>query len=162
MLEKFEFIIISPADIERVLRVQERAYLSFYHEEAESFLSKMKLSTSACYGVIEEGRLIAYGISFPWLKDKPVDLNSALNENPVKSDVMYIHDIAVDPDYRGMGLGEALLKRILEESLALGIKELALVAVQGSKRYWVKFGFIESYSEVKGYGPEAVKMVLTL
>jgi GNAT superfamily N-acetyltransferase len=162
MFEKFKFFRISPVDIAGVIRVQERAYLPFFHENAESFVSKMKLSPATCYGVLNEGRLVAYGISFPWFKSQGVDLNSTLTENSVKPDLMYIHDISVDPDYRGLGLGEALFKRILEDTLSKGLNELALVAVQGSKTFWSRFGFTITDSEVKGYGPDAVTMVLKL
>lgn len=136
--------------------------MPLFHEKFESFLSKMILSPKTCYGVLNEGRLIAYAISFPWVKDESVDLNSASKNSSAKTDTMYIHDISVDPDYRGLGLGEALYKRILEDTLSSGLKELALVAGQGSSKFWARFGFVNSDSEVEGYGAEAVKMVLKL
>jgi ribosomal protein S18 acetylase RimI-like enzyme len=162
MLQKLEFIRINLGSLEGVLKVQDRAYQTFLHENAESFISKMKLSSSSCYGVLDEDRLIAYGISFPWLINQDVMLNSSLKRMPGKPDLMYIHDIAVDPDYQGLGLGEGLFLRILNDSLDLGVNQLVLVAVQGSQRFWAKFGFIEAEHDVDGYGSGAVKMVLNL
>ena len=105
---KFEFVKIGLEHLDGILRVQEKAYSSQFHEKAETFVSKIKFSPETCYGVLEDERLIAYGISFPWLKNESVNLNSSLNQKPQKPEVMHVHDISVDPDYRGLGLAESL------------------------------------------------------
>ena len=159
---KFEFVKIGLEHLDGILRVQEKAYSSRFHEKAETFVSKIKFSPETCYGVLKEDRLIAYGISFPWLKDESVNLNSSLNQKPQKPEVMHVHDISVDPDYRGLGLAESLFLRIAHDAFAIGLNALTLVAVQGSSTYWSRFGFVESRSNVDDYGTEAVKMVLAL
>lgn len=159
---KFEFVKIGLENLDGILRVQEKAYSSRFHEKAETFVSKIKFSPETCYGVLEENRLIAYGISFPWLKDESVNLDSTLSQKPQKPEVMHVHDISVDPDYRGLGLAESLFLRIAHDAFAIGLNALTLVAVQGSSTFWSRFGFIESHSNVDDYGTEAVKMVLAL
>jgi ribosomal protein S18 acetylase RimI-like enzyme len=160
MSKKLEFIRIDLSHLEGVLSVQEISYLPLFHENAESFVSKMKLSPSTCYGVLDEGKLIAFGISFPWFNNLSVEFNSSLEMKSTKPDIMYIHDISVAPDYRCLGLGEAIFKRILDSALEKGLNEVVLVAVQGSSTFWSRFGFTILESQVNGYGVEAVKMVL--
>jgi GNAT superfamily N-acetyltransferase len=159
---KFEFVKIGLEHLDGILRVQERAYSSRFHEKAETFVSKIKFSPETCYGVLDGNRLIAYGISFPWLKNESVNLNSSLSQAPQNPEVMHVHDISVDPDYRGLGLAESLFLRIAHDAFVIGLNALTLVAVQGSSTYWSRFGFIESHSNVDDYGTEAVKMVLAL
>ena len=159
---KFEFVKIGLEHLDGILRVQARSYSSQFNEKAETFVSKIKFSPETCYGVLVENRLIAYGISFPWLKNKSVDLNSTLKQKPQKPEVMHIHDISVDPDFRGLGLAESLFLRIAHDAFALGLSSLSLVAVQGSTTYWSKFGFMDSHFNVNDYGAAAVKMELAL
>lgn len=159
---KFEFVKIGLEHLDGILRVQERAYNSQFHEKAETFVSKIKYSPETCYGVLVENKLVAYGISFPWSKSSSVNLNSSLEENPQKLEVLHIHDISVDPDFRGLGLGESLFLRIAHDAFSFGLGELTLVAVQRSSSYWSKFGFVETDSNVDDYGAGAMKMALQL
>ena len=63
-----KFANITEDDIEGVLRVQRSSYSTEYLEDGESFLSKINISPSTCYGVYDKNRLVAYGVSFPWFK----------------------------------------------------------------------------------------------
>ena len=157
----FDFVTIGAKEIAGVLKVQERAYESFYQESVESFLSKIEFSPKTCYGVLDGDRLIGYGISFP-LQSTGVQLNSLLKPVDEKSKVFYIHDIAVDPDYRGLGIAKDLLGLMVVDATSLGLNSVALVAVAGSNVYWAGHGFKESEDRVFGYGEGALEMILTL
>ena len=158
----FEFVKIGSREIGEVLRVQERAHAAFYQEKAESFISKIEISPDACFGVLSGDKLVGYGISFPWFKDKVVNLDSSLNSIGGKPEILYIHDIAVDPDFRGLGIAKELLRLMLQEAALLGLSSVALVAVSGSNTYWAGHGFIETEGGVDGYGSCAMEMILTL
>ena len=158
----FDFVTIGAKEIAGVLKVQERAYESFYQESVESFLSKIEFSPKTCYGVLDGDRLIGYGISFPWLGSAVVELNSSLNPVDENPNVLYIHDIAVEPEYRGLGIAKELLRLMAVNATLLGLNSVVLVAVAGSSTYWLRQGFIESEDKVEGYGEGALRMILTL
>ena len=158
----FDFLKIRASGIGEVLRVQERAYAEFYQEKAESFISKIEISPDTCIGAFLGDKLIGYGISFPWFKDKVVNLDSSLNSFGGEPEILYIHDIAVDPDFRGLGIAKELLDLMCHEATLLGLSSLALVAVAGSDKYWARHGFMRRERNVEGYGSGAVEMILTL
>lgn len=51
----------------------------------------------------------------------------------------YIGDIAVHPDYRGIGLGKQVVAELLR--LAAGHKKVILYSVPGAEAFYKKFGF---------------------
>ena len=51
----------------------------------------------------------------------------------------YIGDIAVHPDYRGIGLGKQIVGELLRRSA--GHKKVILYAVPGAEAFYSKFGF---------------------
>jgi len=159
---KFEIVKIGLEHLDGILRVQESAYSDQFCEDEQTFASKIAYSPQTCYGVLVENKLVAYAISFPWLSDESVNLNSTLNQNYQKPSTMYIHDISVDPAYRKMGIATSLFQKIAHDALKLELPTLTLVAVQSSSTYWSRFGFVKSQLKVNDYGPEAVKMTLLL
>ena len=158
----FEFVKIGSREIGDVLKVQERAYTEFYQEKAESFISKIEISPDTCFGVLSGDKLVGYGISFPWFKDKVVNLDSSLNSIGGEPEILYIHDIAVDPDFRCLGIAKELLRLMFQEATLLELSSVTLVAVAGSNKYWARHGFMRTERKVEGYGSGAVEMILTL
>lgn len=55
------------------------------------------------------------------------------------ADCSYICDLAVHPEYQGLGLGKALVGRLLE--LSRDHKKIILYAVPGKEDFYRKFGF---------------------
>lgn len=53
--------------------------------------------------------------------------------------VSYIGDIAVHPDYRGLGLGRQIVADLLRQSA--GHKKIILYSVPASEAFYRKFGF---------------------
>lgn len=55
-------------------------------------------------------------------------------------DCSYICDVAVLPEYQGIGLGKQIVGRLLE--LSRGHKKIILYAVPGKEPFYKKFGFL--------------------
>ena len=61
---------------------------------------------------------------------------------------MNVHDIAVDPSYRGQGVGQALLTALQDYARALGCCKLTLEVLSGNavaQQSYQRFGF-EQYA----------------
>ena len=54
-------------------------------------------------------------------------------------DCSYLADVAVHPDYQGMGLGRAIIQRLVE--LSEGHKKIILYASPGREGFYGKLGF---------------------
>lgn len=54
-------------------------------------------------------------------------------------DCSYLCDIAVHPDYQGVGLGKALVSRLVERSR--GHRKIILYAAPGKEAFYQKLGF---------------------
>jgi len=54
-------------------------------------------------------------------------------------DCSYICDVAVHPEYQGLGLGKVMVQRLLEDSK--GHSKILLYSVPGKEEFYTKFGF---------------------
>jgi predicted GNAT family N-acyltransferase len=59
----------------------------------------------------------------------------------------HIGRMAVLADWRGKGVGRALLERLLEEAAGLGMRRLALHAQTQAAGFYRRFGFVEEGPE---------------
>ena len=81
-----------------------------------------------------------------WRDHRPIGL---LNAMPGYSTfkarpLMNVHDIAVDPGQRGLGVGQALLQALEDHAKGLGCCKLTLEVLSGNgvaKQAYVRFGF---------------------
>ena len=84
-------------------------------------------------------------------------------------DTLYLHDMAVLPHLAGQGLPQRLLQPLWEQAAARGLRQSALVSVQGSEGYWQRHGYVaqplhqpEQQQRLASYGEGAVYMARAL
>jgi ribosomal protein S18 acetylase RimI-like enzyme len=128
-------------DLDTVLGIQSRAYSSFYHESRKVLQSKFMTFPAGCKLALVNGKPVAYIFSHPWVLSELVKLDKPITHLPQKPEVLYIHDLAVDPDYKGMGIGRELISSVKEVALSFSLPKLMLVSVQNSSGFWEKHGF---------------------
>ena len=68
-------------------------------------------------------------------------LDGFLERLPDKSDCLYLHDVAVLPDFRGGGVARAYVATIEGHARSSGIATLALVSVYATRPLWEHLGF---------------------
>lgn len=160
--QEVEIRALSATDVPAVLRIQETAYAANFLEGADSFVSKIAASSTTSFGAWHNGEMVGYLIAFPVDGHAGVALNSSV-ASPVSlhdATAMYIHDLAVHPNWRGRAVADHLLEELTLVSAHHSITAYALVSVQGSRGFWEKRGFVVSTDPVpNGYGPEAVLML---
>jgi len=126
-------------DLPQVLLVQENCYSRSLLEDAETFACKLLLFPEGCLGVFEDGELVAYVFSHPWSLGEVVPLHEPPDALPGTADCVYIHDIAVRRSWRNRGIADRLLARLFDLARSYRFVKLALVAVNGSERYWERY-----------------------
>lgn len=146
---------ITPEQIPFVLEIQRNSYSERYIENSHIFTQMITVYPQGSLGVWVEGIFAAYIFFHPYHSNriKPLNLSLVLNG---KEDCMYLHDMAVHQNYRGMAITRILMDRVDHETRRENFEVQYLVAVQNSRDYWIKYGFktvtmIESYGENPAY-----------
>lgn len=146
------------ADLDDILRLQALAYGEYFNEPAEALMAKMMLANESTFVALKDDVVCAYAIAFPWVGGEPVMLHSIDISLSGDADVMYIHDVAVDPQLHKMGIAQSLVDAIVNRSTELGIHSFELVAVQDSAEFWKRNGFTKHGIAGAEYGNGAMKM----
>ncbi|MFT7772875.1 GNAT family N-acetyltransferase [Roseateles sp.] len=140
---------MTPADLDAVLALQQRCYGVGFLERREAFAAKLAVTAGleCCWiarrPASEGGMPLAYAVSLPVCDETLPALDALHCERSAAPTLLYLHDMAVAPEARSLGLAARLLSRLAERARALGLARLGLVAVQGSVPYWQRQGFAE-------------------
>ncbi|KJC34811.1 GNAT family N-acetyltransferase [Bradyrhizobium sp. LTSP857] len=109
-------------------------------ESPEVFAEKMRLYPDGCRVLAAENETVGYGLSHPWMQHQIPPLDGFLEKLPHDADCLYVHDVAVLPDFRG-GVTRAYVAAIEGLARSSGIAALALVSVYGTRVLWERLGF---------------------
>lgn len=156
-------------DLPAVCKIQQRCYHSSYWEKSEAFAKKIALFPSGCFVALVNDLCGGYIFSHPWFKNRSVPLDSTIESLPTAIDNYYLHDLSIDPQNRGNGIGRKLINEAIKTARAIGAVNIQLVSVQKSQNYWKRFGFIfledmlpKSNGPLLDYGQDAQMMNLSL
>lgn len=159
---------MTPADLDAVAVLQQRCYGVLYLESPAAFAAKLEVTAGleCCWMAREAGEPLAYAVSLPVCEATLPALDAPRCERPARPTLLYLHDMAVAPEARSLGLAGRLLAQLRQRAQALGLNRLGLVAVQGSVPYWQRQGFAELASlpgplaaKLATFGPDARFMV---
>ncbi|MCV0414628.1 MAG: GNAT family N-acetyltransferase [Brevundimonas sp.] len=161
-----------PEDIDAVVEV---ARLSFpdHFEDRACFENRLALYPRGCFVLAgagaEDGAEPARGylIAYPWRADAAPALNTVIEGLPAQAEVLYLHDLALDPRARGGDRTGAVIERLAEQAAEDGWPALALVAVNAASGFWARHGFEPRdppgmARKLASYGEDARYMVRTL
>lgn len=127
-------------------------------EDAESFAEKCRLSPSTCLVACDGRNVRGYAIAYPWRDNDVPKLDTLFGKLPEDADVLFIHDVALLPRARHLGLLQELLARLSIAARDLGLQRMTLAAVYGSEEVWFRYGFRRTIMDEKlkaqtaGYG----------
>ena len=136
-------------------------------EGREVFEEKLRLYPEGCFVLVENGQVVGYCVSHPWLVDSAPALGRLMLTLPPKPDCIFVHDVAVLSQARGRGATGDLLELLLSLARRAHIRTLALVSVYGTYPFWNRFGFEVTANtalagKLKAYGESARYMVRRL
>jgi ribosomal protein S18 acetylase RimI-like enzyme len=131
------------------------------------FEEKLRLYAEGCFVLVENGQVVGYCLSHPWLAGSAPALGQLMLGLPPRPDCIFIHDVALLVQARGRGAAGDLLELLLSLARRENIHILALVSVYGTYPFWTRFGFevaTESSfaGKLKTYGDSARYMVRRL
>lgn len=159
---------LTDADMPAVAALQLVAFAPLFHEPQEILASRLTVAPNLCWGAFDGDDLLAYILSHPWPAASPPPIGVTLSAPP-PSDNWFVHDLAMGPAARGLGLGRALVGAASGAARREGLTRGDLVAVQGAWRFWEKLGYAVQddlppplRDKVAGYGEDARYMTADL
>ncbi|CAO3421035.1 N-acetyltransferase family protein [Azospirillum argentinense] len=152
---------MGPADLDRVMAIAEVVHPD-YPEERAVFAERLALYPDGCAmaeafgaeafgaevsraeasGAEAGGPCIGYIVMHPGRLGVPPPLDSPLGALPEVPDCLYLHDVALLPAARGLGLGVAALERMNALAARQGFRWLALTSTPGARAFWDAQGFL--------------------
>lgn len=133
--------LLTEADLPAVMAVQAACYEAGFHEPQAAFANKLAEASDSCWGAWQGDALRGYLFCLPADADHLPALHASSWRRPADAAWLYLHDMAVHPDARGLGVAGRLLEAARTRAHAVGVEALVLVAVQGSVPYWTRHGF---------------------
>jgi GNAT superfamily N-acetyltransferase len=131
-----------------------------FTEPVAVYAERLALYPAGCRVLEQNDAVIGYLITHPWVLQDPPKLGAMLGATPANADAYYVHDIALLPTARGTGAATAALDFVKAQARALGLSDIALVAVGGADRYWGARGFAYVPRDVDlSYGDGAYLML---
>lgn len=133
--------LINESDLDAIVTIQDSSYTDELYEDARVIRERLASQPHSCWlAENDHCEVLAYLFSYPSLNMQVAPLGSNFTQY-ADAQLLYLHDMAVSHNARGMGLAPVLLARAEQHATDLGFNTLALVAVQGSVPYWQKQGF---------------------
>jgi len=136
---------MTPGDLDDVMQIQNASYGAHWREDRATFADKLARHPGGCLICEADGGVAGYIFSHPANLDSPPSLNDRLPADFSGSTGYFLHDVAVRPSYRDRGCGGALLRAAL--GVAAEYPLVGLVAVQGSRPRWERFGFVPRHPD---------------
>lgn len=161
-----EALVVRPLekrDLPAALAIQSAVYPSFLVEPADAFASRLDVPQQFCLAAVSNGELVAYLLAHGWPRQSPPPIGAVLPPS-APSEVLFIHDLAVGPNGRGLALGRRLVSRAFELAAEQKLARAELIAVEGAATYWRTLGFSEGGgsaeldAKVAAYGETACWM----
>jgi ribosomal protein S18 acetylase RimI-like enzyme len=125
-------------DIDALMDIQHDAYRVQYYEKRDVLLNKLGLFPGGCWVCVVQNRVISYIFSHPSRLDSPPALDQEMAKLPDSPDTYYIHDVATHSAARGLGAAKLLCEKADAIARNGRFKQLALVAVQDSRDWWLQ------------------------
>lgn len=132
-------------------------------EQPETFAEKITLAPSMNFVACDGRNVRGYAIAYPWRMNDIPKLDMLFGNLPADASALFVHDVALLPSARSLGLVEELLKLLSAAGRERGLTQMTLTAVYGSEEAWFRYGFRRApmnekmKAQAAGYG-EAVFM----
>jgi GNAT superfamily N-acetyltransferase len=143
MIIKTEKILIchlSEIHIQEMMDIQKICFREVYRENVFVYDTLIKVFPDGAWGAFYNESLIGYIFFHPY-KDqtvKPLDSGLLITG---KENCMYLHEIAILPQYRAQDISSRLTDEFDKVSRQYRMRYQSLVSVQNSMEFWKKKGF---------------------
>lgn len=157
---------MTEADLDAVAAIARIGFPDHF-EGRPMFANRLALAPEGCF-VLETNRgVLGYMIAYPWAADAAPPLNTLIEAIPEDAAVIYLHDLCLHPEARGLKATGEIIERLADQARDQGWPAVALVAVNDATAFWARNGFEVRQTEamarkLASYGDDARYMVRPL
>ena len=134
---------LSDKHLDAVEAIQAASYSEGSREDIRTLKYHWTLFPELCLVGFHHLRPAGYLIAHPWPLRVPPPINEQTYTVPENANSIFIHDLALLPESRSTGLATRLVETLLTTGLDSGYSFFSLISVQGTRKFWAKFGFQE-------------------
>ena len=152
------------ADLPGLQAVQRQCYGADLVEGTDVFARRLAHPANCSAVIAQDGQVRAYVVAYRSCWGQVTPLHGDFSDHPTP-DTLYLHDLAVSPQWAGQGYGQALRQWLSSQASAWGLRWSALVSVQNTQAYWQRQGYrpqplsdATQRQRLDSYGPGAVYM----
>ena len=138
------------SDLPQVMRIQRACYEQAFHEPRDAFAVKLHGSEGTCWVACDGLHIYAYLVSLVIMGDEIPALHATTWQPGSSPTWLYLHDLAIDPQFRGSGLSAWLLDAAKAYAHAHQLTAIGLIAVQGSEPFWAQTWFCAALAQRQG------------
>ena len=162
---------LNAEDVDSLLHVQTICYGDAFLESRAVFAQRLASPHHCSIGVVRQGEhaLQAYLAAYWSNPGKITPLDGPFTPPAAGEQVLYLHDMSVQPALAGQGVARYLVQHLIAQAQQRGLRQAALVSVQGSQAYWERQGFsvcpvidAQQLAHLQTYGEGAVYMTRAL
>ena len=152
------------ADLPGLQAVQRQCYGADLVEGTDVFARRLAHPANCSAVIAQDGQVRAYVVAYRSCWGQVTPLHGDFSDHPTP-DTLYLHDLAVGPQWAGQGYGQALRPWLWCPASGWGLRWSALVSVQDTQAYWQRQGYrpqplsdATQRQRLDSYGPGAVYM----
>ena len=152
------------ADLPGLQAVQRQCYGADLVEGTDVFARRLAHPANCSAVIAQDGQVRAYLVAYRSCWGQVTPLQGDFSDHPTP-DTLYLHDLAVGPQWAGQGYGQALRQWLWSQASGRGLRWSALVSVQDTQAYWQRQGYrpqplsdATQRQRLGSYGPGAVYM----
>ena len=162
---------LNARDVDCLLHVQTICYGDELLESREVFAQRLTAPHHCSVGVVHasDHTLKAYLAAYWSNLGKITPLDGHFTVPTANDPVLYLHDMSVLPELAGQGVARYLVQHLMHHARQRGLRQAALVSVQGSQTYWERQGFsvspvldAQQSMHLETYGDGALYMTAAL
>jgi GNAT superfamily N-acetyltransferase len=131
---------LNSADLPNLDLIQTCCYSASMLETAAVFAGRLRAAPDWIWGIQDDDGLCAYLFTYPTRLGRLAPLNSDFHPAS-DGDTLYLHDLAIHPRARGLGLAQRLIRHAWAQARSAGLGHSALISVQDSERFWAAHGY---------------------
>ena len=138
--ENILFKQLTKIHLKQIIEIQNECFQKFHEENINVYNAFLNVFPDGAWGAFYEEKLVGQIFFHPYKNQTEKPLNTELVITG-EEDCMYLHEIAILPQYRSYGISTSLLNIFNEISIKYEVKYQSLVSVENSAEFWKKKGF---------------------